>query len=139
MTREEIKSLTLISNIDKMFLSRMSIEDRYLIFRYPILIENKEKDRYEINEIIFQIPKLKELFAEQSRWERYIDNLFNKYNIVEVFTDLDYTMDDFGERDKIPSLQKLNEKYPDKNIVINGYHGFYLGEPDPTPLEDIVP
>lgn len=140
MTREEMKSLTSISNIDNMFLSKIPSDDKFFVFLYPILVENKEKNRYEINEYMFELPKLKTLFAEQHRWERYIDNLFDKYNLVEVLTDLDYTMDDFGETGKIPSITKLKEKYPDKEIVINDYHGFVLDEykSERLPLEDIV-
>ena len=149
MTRQEMKSCT-FDDLQKMFLSGVikTEEDKmwHQFFNYPILIDNKEKCRYEITEYMFQFSKMETLIKEPSRWFRYIDNLFDKYNIVEVLTDLDDTMEDFEynsfagkQHMKVPSCTKLSKKYFGKTVVPNGYHGLTIREnPNPIPWEDQV-
>jgi len=136
MTREEIKNKN-ASYVVNMFGSRNKNGD--IFYYYPMLVNNEEKQRYEIQELFVQTTKYSYLMQYPDRFSIYIDNLFNKYNIVEILTDADDTMMPFGNS-YIPDMKKLREKYTNKDIVINGYCGFMFGEADDyQPAEYIIP
>lgn len=129
MTREEIKKHYL--EIDKLFTTEFSIS------KYPILTYKDNK--YYLSEMYIIKPKWKELSKEFSRFEVYINNLFDKFSIVEILTDVDDTMIPFGN-EFIPSMKKLKEKYNITEILIDGYHGFRTETiENPIPWEYEVP
>lgn len=129
MTREEIKKHYL--EIDKLFTTEFSIS------KYPILTSKDNK--YYLSEMHIIKPKWKELSKEFSRFEVYINNLFDKFNIVEILTDVDDTMVPFGN-EFIPSMKKLKKKYNTTEILMDGYHGFRTETiENPIPWEYEVP
>ena len=129
MTREEIKKHYL--EIDKLFTTEFSIS------KYPILTFKDNK--YYLKEMYIIKPKWKELSKELSRFEVYINNVFDEFNIVEILTDVDDTMVPFGN-EFIPSMKKLKEKYNITEILMDGYHGFRTETiENPTPCEYEVP
>ena len=129
MTREEIKKHYL--EIDKLFTTEFSI------FKYPILTFRDNK--YYLSEMFIIKPKWKELSKELSRFEVYINNVFDEFNIVEILTDVDDTMVPFGN-EFIPSMKKLKEKYNITEILMDGYHGFRTEiVENPIPWEYEVP
>lgn len=129
MTREEIKKHYL--EIDKLFTTEFSIS------KYPILIFKDNK--YYLKEMYIIKPKWKELSKELSRFEVYINNVFDEFNIVEILTDVDDTMVPFGN-EFIPSMKKLKEKYNITEILMDGYHGFRTETiENPIPWEYEVP
>ena len=162
MTREELKNKRL--EIDKLFGTRDYtvlrpkrnaiglIEEWYecktdkrqkSIYKYPILYLKNNK--YYLTETFIMVPKWEELSKEQSRFETYIDNLFDnlfkdkKIKIVELLTDNDDTMQEFGN-EFIPSMNKLKEKYNITEILMDGYHGFRTETVEnPIPCEYEVP
>ena len=110
MTREEIKKHYL--EIDKLFTTEFSIS------KYPILTFKDNK--YYLSEMFIIKPKWKELSEELSRFEVYINNVFDEFNIVEILTDVDDTMVPFGN-EFIPSMKKLKEKYNITEILMDGF------------------
>lgn len=134
MTREELKNKRL--EIDKLFGTK-DYKRRNFIFKYPILYLKNNK--YYLSEIYIVVPKWKELSEEQSRFETYIDNLFDKLfkdkkiKVIEVLTDNDDTMQEFGN-DFIPNIDKLRKKYNTTEILMDGFYGFHIGR-----SRDIVP
>ena len=129
MTREEIKKHYL--EIDKLFTTEFSIS------KYPILTFKDNK--YYLSEMFIIKPKWKELSEELSRFEVYINNVFDEFNIVEILTDVDDTMVPFGN-EFIPSMKKLKEKYNITEILMDGYHGFRTETVEnPIPWEYEVP
>lgn len=129
MTREEIKKHYL--EIDKLFTTEFSIS------KYPILTFKNNK--YYLSEMFIIKPKWKELSKELSRFEVYINNVFDEFNIVEILTDVDDTMVPFGN-EFIPSMKKLKEKYNITEILMDGYHGFRTETiENPIPCEYEVP
>jgi hypothetical protein len=161
MTREELKNKRL--EIDKLFgtkdytelrLKRNAIgliewyecktdKRQKSIYKYPILYLKNNK--YYLTETFIIVPKWEELSKEQSRFETYIDNLFDnlfkdeKIKIVELLTDNDDTMQEFGD-EFIPNMIKLKEKYNITEILMDGYHGLRTGiVENPIPWEYEVP
>lgn len=129
MTREEIKKHYL--DIDKLFTTK------YFISKYPILTFKNNK--YYLSVTFILKNKWKELSKEYSRFEIYIDNLFEKFNIVEILTDVDDTMVPFGN-EFIPNMNKLKEKYNITEIIMDGYQGFRTETiENPIPWEYEVP
>lgn len=129
MTREEIKKHYL--EIDKLFTTEFSIS------KYPILTFKDNK--YYLAEMYIIKPKWKELSKELSRFEVYINNVFDEFNIVEILTDVDDTMVPFGN-EFIPNMNKLKEKYNITEIIMDGYHGFRTETiENPIPWEYEVP
>lgn len=129
MTREEIKKHYL--EIDKLFTTEFSIS------KYPILTFKDNK--YYLTEMFIIKPKWKELSKELSRFEVYINNVFDEFNIVEILTDVDDTMVPFGN-EFIPNMNKLKEKYNTTEILMDGYHGFRTETVEnPIPCEYEVP
>lgn len=161
MTREELKNKRL--EIDKLFGTK-DYTGTYLkklrdgsneiveyqtdkrqnsIYRYPILY--LKNDKYYLTETFIIVPKWEELSKEQSRFETYIDNLFDnlfkdkEIKIIELLTDNDDTMIPFGNI-FIPDMDKLKEKYNITNILMDGFCGLRMGDPrDKVPLECEVP
>lgn len=161
MTREELKNKRL--EIDKLFGTKDYTELRSKrntigliewyecktdkrqksIYKYPILYLKNNK--YYLTETFIMVPKWEELSKEQSRFETYIDNFFDKLfkdkkiKIVELLTDDDDTMVPFGN-EFIPSMNKLKEKYNITEILMDGYHGFRTETvKNPIPCEYEVP
>ena len=140
MTREELKNKRL--EIDKLFGTK-DYKRQNFIFRYPILYLKNNK--YYLSETYIVVPKWKALSEEQSRFETYIDNLFDKLfkdkkiKVIEVLTDNDDTMQEFGN-EFIPNMDKLRKKYNTTEILIDGFYGLRIGSSrDIVPLEYQVP
>ena len=128
MTRDEIK-LVDIDKIDKMFNSLCPKEDLQLIvLSYPILCDNSLKDRYELKSIHIYPTEFKLHLIENKLdyWE-FIDELFDKYNIVELLTDLDSTMKPSTayKYSMIVDIDALRKKYSWKKVVLAGYEGLH--------------
>ena len=129
MTRDEIK-LVDIDKIDKMFNSLWPNDDGFpiAVSSYPILCNNSLKDRYELKSIHIY-PTVFKLHLTESKldyWE-YIDELFDKYNIVELLTDLDNTMKPSTtyKYSMIADINALRKKYSWKKVVLAGYEGMH--------------
>lgn len=149
MTREEIKNKRL--EIDKLFGTTDYTEVRSkrndiglielyecktdkrqsFIYKYPILILKDNK--YYLSEVFILMNKWEELSKYPNRFETYVDNLFTEYNIVELLTDADDTMELFG-KEFIPNINKLKEKYNTTEILFDGYCGLRIEK-----LEDTIP
>jgi len=140
MTREELKNKRL--EINKLFGTK-DYKRQNFIYKYPILYLKNNK--YYLTETFIMVPKWEELSKEQSRFETYIDNLFDKLfndkkiKVIELLTDNDDTMQEFGD-DFIPNMNKLREKYNITEILMDGFYGLRMGSSrDMVPLEYEVP
>ena len=137
MTREEIKLIN-VEDIDKLFgsLWPKGEENEYLppiVEYYPILCDNQTKNRYELKGIyIYKTDwKLHIMEGKLAFWE-YIDELFNKYNIVELLTDIDDSMNPSTvyKYSMLADINTLKKKYPYKDIVYAGYLSFHNVDKD---------
>ena len=157
MTREELKNKRL--EIDKLFGTKDYTELRTKrnaigliewyecktdkrqksIYKYPILYLKNNK--YYLTETFIMVPKWEELSKEQSRFETYIDNLFdklfkdNEIKIIELLTDNDDTMQEFGN-DFIPNMDKLRKKYNITELLMDGFLGLRIGSSEEIPLPE---
>lgn len=154
MTREEIKSKRL--EIDKLFgttdytkviskrngiglkLYEYKTDKRQgFIYKYPIL--TLKDNKYYLSEVFILMNKWEELSKYPDRFEAYVDNLFTQYNMVELLTDADDTMELFG-KEFIPNMNKLKEKYNTTEILFDGYCGLRIEKlEDTTPWESEIP
>ena len=138
MTREEIKHINVIEDIDKLFgsLWPKGEENEYLppmVEYYPMLCDNQEKNRYELKGIyIYKTDWKLRLMEDKLAFCEYIDELFNKYNIVELLTDVDDTMKQSAayKYTMFADIQELKKKYHHKDIVYAGYLSFHDIDPD---------
>lgn len=155
MTREEIKNKRL--EIDKLFGTTDYTEVRSkrndiglielyecktdkrqrFIYKYPIL--TLKDNKYYLSEVFILMNKWEELSKYPDRFETYVDNLFAEYNMVELLTDADDTMELFG-KDFIPNMNKLKEKYNTTEILLDGYCGLRIEtSKESTPWESEIP
>ena len=137
MTREEIKLIN-VEDIDKLFgsLWAKGEENEYLppiIEYYPMLCDNQAKNRYELKGIyIYKALWKSRLMEDKLAFWEYIDELFNKYNIVELLTDVDDSMNPstVHKYSMLADIHALQKNYPHKEIVYAEYLSFHNVDKD---------
>lgn len=130
MTKRELYDVS-PNMISKMFGSRRPNDDKLMFYQYPILINDKSTGIYRMRSYIIQYPQWEYLIQYPERWKKFLDNLFNKYNLVEVLTDIDNLMMPFGKYDFSINVNRLREKYGSQKITVmtfDGYLGFRVEE-----------